>query len=376
MNKSFKYIPLHKPFAGEDEIESVSQAIRDGWLAPGGPYTERFEKQLTRYTGARYAIALQSGTAALHLALKAVGIKPGDFVLLPTHTFVATANPVLYEKAVPVLVDTDKDGINLSMDYLAQAVEHIRSEYRVTPRTLIAVHLYGFSTPVSEITAFTKHFGIILVEDAAESLGTFVNGQHTGTFGTLGILSFNGNKIISTSGGGAVLTNDAEKAAYIRFLSGQAKEDKPYYYHKEIGYNYRISNILAALGEAQVNKIDDFLQRKRKIHAFYRSVTRDLPVNIYTPVKGQAYNYWLNVLHFTDPASPTRFIDFMHRNGIEVRHTWYPLHKMPLFEKYLYFGHDESLEFFKHSVLLPSGAGLTENELDYIATRIRKFFKS
>ncbi len=368
-----KYIYLHKPLASDEEIQMVGEAIRSGWIAPGGPYVERFEKELSAYTKSPYAVALQSGTAALHLILKALHIQEGDFVILPTHTFVATANPVLYEKAIPVLVDSDQGQINMSPAYLEEAIKFIISKYQTKPKAIITVHIYGIAAPLKEIKEIAEKYEIPLIEDAAESMGTFYEHQHTGTFGKFGILSFNGNKIISTSGGGAVLTHDKEKAEYIRFLSSQAKEPRPYYYHKEVGYNYQFSNLLAALGMAQIKKLPDFLQKKEAIHRYYLKHLNSVPVRIFKDFPGGGTNYWLNIM-ILDKHSPGEFIQFMEENGIETRHTWYPLHLMPLFEKYHYFGRNETYEFFRKTVLLPSGAGLTGNEMEYIIEKIESFF--
>ncbi len=367
-------IKLHEPLLGKEEENNIVRAIQDFQVGPEGSFLLQFEKDLKEITSSPHVSLLQSGTAALHLILKALKISEGDSVIIPTHTFIATGNPLLYEKINPVLVDSEEESFNLSPEYLKQAIEDLTGQNK-KPKAVILVHMYGLAGKIRPIKEITDFYGIPLIEDAAESFGTYYEGRHTGTFGDFGFLSFNANKVITTGGGGAVLTKNQEKAERIKFLATQARENKPYYFHKTIGFNYAMHNIQAAMGVAQIRKLDLILKRKRKIHSFYQSLSQELPFETIDELSGSTSNYWLNLI-LLDKNRPDDFIQYLKNNGIEARHTWFPLHKMPLFEKFPYYGNDESEKLFEKGVLLPSSPGLTGWQLDYISEKIKSFFKN
>ena len=368
-----KYIPLHTPLTGEEEEKALIAAVRSGKLGPDAAYTRQFEEKIKQFTGARHITALQSGTAALHLLLKAMGIGKNDRVILPVHTFVATANPVLYVGAEPVLTDVETDTYNMAPAYLERAIEKSIAEGK-KPAAVILVHMYGLAAKTDEIATITRHYGIPLIEDAAEAIGTFDKERHAGTIGDAGFLSFNSNKTLTAAGGGAAIVPDKAMAEYIAFLARQAKENYPYYYHKEPGYNYQLSNLQAAAGMAQFAKAEKILRRKREIHRFYKENLQDLPVKIVEELPGARSNYWLNLMEM-ESGRPADLIDFMQGRRIEVRHVWYPLHRMPLFANAPYFGNGETEALFNRAVVLPSGPALTDADLERVVRSLHDFFR-
>ncbi len=350
--KHFK-IPLHKPYINEADREAVLEAVRSGWVAPGGPFTKKFEEALKDFTGVPSAVALVSGTAALHLALKAAGVGEGDYVVVPTNTYVATVSPVLYQKAIPVFVDSERETLNMSPAYLEEALKDLQRK-GIRPKAVIPVHLYGFPAQMDDIVEIAKRYGLTVIEDAAEAVGARYRQKPVGTFGDMGVFSFNGNKVITTSGGGALLLKDSSLEEKIRFWASHAKEDRPWFYHKDIGYNYQMSNILAALGWSQLKRLDEILRRKKEIYTLYNIYIQKTPCKLHRLPPDYAPNYWLNMA-WCPPAKTKSIIKHMNEKGIEVRYLWYPLHKMPLFSDYPYYGNNESADFFEKGILLPSG---------------------
>lgn len=378
---SFKYpdlkpafdIYLHPPCTSDDDARAVAEVVHSGWATPGGPWVARFEEKLQTYTGAPQVVALQSGTAALHLVLLALGIGEGDRVIVPAHTFIATASPVHYTGAVPVVVDSETDTLNISPRYLEQSLERLQKEG--TPaKAVIVTHIYGLPARMDEILTIADRYKIPVIEDAAESVGSFYGKRHTGTLGAAGILSFNGNKTFTTAGGGALLLRDEQTARQVRQLAAHAKEDLPYYYHRRWGYNYQLSALSAGLGISQLEKHRRILQRKRVIHREYGEAFAHLPLRLIDEMPGTKSNYWLNALLLESPYEASELIGLLQHNGIEARHFWYPLHQMPVLEKAPYFGRGESETFFRRGVLLPSSPCLKEDEQQRIIEAVRSFF--
>ncbi len=365
--KKFK-IYIHPPLVDEKDKASVLSAMERGYVAPDGPFNRLFEEKLCKYLQVPHAVTLQSGTAALHLALKNLGLGKGDYVLVPTHTFVASVSPVLYEKAIPVLVESSAGHLNMSPGYLEKALHDLKKQ-NIRPKAVIIVHLYGLSAQVKELMEIARKYEIPIIEDAAESLGTIYQGKYTGTFASQGILSFNGNKVITTSGGGALITHRKAFAERARFLSAHAKEEKDYFFHREIGHNYQLSNLLAALGVSQLEKLEKYIARKRKIHAMYQKSG----LSLVDEMPGERSNYWLNILQLPGDVYAQDLMDYMAGKGIETRRLWYPLHLMPAFDHYPYYGASESKRWFDRYLLLPSGPGLTDEEVEEVAMEVKRF---
>lgn len=375
------HIFLASPHMSEEgyEQEYVKEAFDTNWIAPLGKNVNEFEKELASYVGAKDAAALSAGSAAIHLALKAAGVKEGDIVFCQSLTFSATVNPVLYEKAVPVFIDSDYETWNMSPEALERAFEKYPNVKAVLP-----VHLYGLPANMDRIMEICNRHQVPVIEDAAESLGTYYHGQHTGTFGDYGVFSFNGNKIITTSGGGMLVCNlEEEKAkeriAKVRFWATQSREPKRHYEHKEIGYNYRMSNIVAGIGRGQMKVLEQRVEQKRKISAYYREHLGDLEGISFAPVhEGERSNCWLSVIQLADDCK-VRPIDVMialEKGDIESRPVWKPMHLQPVFQKYDYIDNgDVSAALFRRGVCLPSDTKMTEEELARICGIIRGLWK-
>ncbi len=362
--KSFK-VPLHAPVVTEEDMKAVADAMQTGWIAPGGPYVEYFEEELKRFSGMPSVVALSSGTAALHLALKAAGVGRGDYVIVPTHTYVATVSPIMYQGASPVFIESEPETLNMSPEYLTKALETL-SRKGIRPKAVIPVHIYGFPAKIKEIVSIAKRYGLVVIEDAAEALGAEYEGQPVGTFGDFGVFSFNGNKIITTSGGGALLLKNPALEPKIRFWASHAKENKPWFYHTDTGYNYQMSNILAALGWSQMQRLQEILRKKKEIYTLYNIYMQNTTCKLHIlPGKFQA-NYWLNIAWCEGKKSAREIIKILHEEKVEARHLWFPLHLMPVFSKYMYFGNSETQEFFYRGILLPSGLNIVKETLLFI----------
>src|SRR5680860_134134 len=337
MNK--EKIWLSSPHMGGTEQDYIKQAFDKNWIAPLGPNVTGFEEDLKKYLslnsppfrGAEGVAALSSGTAALHLALILLGVKPGDEVLCQSMTFAASANPIAYVGAIPVFIDSERETLNLSPIHLEEAIKDRISKGK-TPKAIIAVHLYGMPYKVEEIQNISKKYNIPVIEDSAEALGSSYKGQKCGTFGDLGVLSFNGNKIITTSGGGALVTrNDANKQKAV-FLATQARDDAPHYQHSEIGYNYRMSNICAGIGRGQMEVLDQHVKARREMHYFYRKLFKEVnEVKIFSEPKNSYFcNHWLTVIKISELKKEGRNRENLrlHLNNynIESRPLWKPMH--------------------------------------------------
>jgi len=432
---------LSSPHMGGSEIKFINEAFETNWVAPLGPNVDGFESELCTLTGEKYAAALSSGTAAIHLAMILSDIGPGDFVLCQSFTFSATANPIAYQGATPVFIDSEPGTWNMDPVLLEKAIIKIKESKssRVqesksskvqesksskvqeskssnvtsleplepleplnpwtleplgpleplnswTPgpgsiKAIVPVHLYGMPAMMDEITAVGRKYDIPIIEDAAEALGSKYNGKPTGTFGKFGILSFNGNKIITTSGGGALLSDDEALIKRARFLATQARDAAPHYQHSQIGYNYRMSNIVAGIGRGQLEVLSDRVKRRREINQWYRDLLKNVPgVSFQTaPTEKHFSNHWLTAI-VIDPAvagtDREKLRLALGEENIEARPLWKPMHLQPVFEKAPRFVNGVSETLFNNGLCLPSGSNLTDEELERIAEVIKRVFKA
>lgn len=368
-----KKVFLSSPHMSGKEQKYIQEAFDLNWIAPLGNNVDGFEKDLAEYNNVENVAVLSSGTAAIHLALRLLKIQPKDIVFCSSLTFVASANPVLYEDATPVLIDSERETWNMSPNALKRALQEAK-EQRKMPKAVIAVHLYGQSAKVDEIVALCKEYAVPLIEDAAESLGSEYKGEKSGTHGDFGIYSFNGNKIITTSGGGALVSNDEKAIQKARFLSTQARDPALHYQHSEVGYNYRMSNIVAGVGRGQLEVLDERVAQRRKVFERYKEAFKDLPGITFQPELSETVsNRWLTALTINPEKSGknrTEIIEALAKENIEARPVWKPMHLQPLFEEYTYFPHEEGIsisdELFEDGLCLPSGSNLTVEEQDRI----------
>lgn len=360
---------------GQEQI-NVNDAFDSNWIAPLGPYVNSFEEQLASFTGAGYAAALSSGTAALHLALILAGVKAGDSVICPSFTFSASANPILYMGAKPVFVDSEPSTWNLSPSLLRKAIIHLGSK-GTKPSAIIIVHLYGMPASMNELMEIANEFNIAVIEDAAESLGSNYQGKHTGTFGQFGILSFNGNKIITTSGGGALISNSKKHIEQARFLATQARDNAPHYQHSHIGYNYRMSNICAAIGCGQMSVLKDRIQSRRSNFEYYKTNLKNIKgISFLDEPEGFYSNRWLTCIIVDSTltknnASRETIRLHLETLNVECRPLWKPMHLQPIFENELSYVDGTCEKFFEDGLCLPSGSSLSKDDLDFIINAIK-----
>ena len=374
--KNYK-IWISPPHLSGKELDFVKDAFEKNWITSAGDNVNGFETDLQDFIGKEnQVVALNSGTSALQLALLLLGVEKGDLVICQDFTFVASINPVAYLEAEPILVDSERETWNMSPEYLEDAIRSCLKRGR-KPKAIMWVNLYGMPAKIKEIQEIAKRYEIPLVEDAAESLGSAYLEKKCGSFGDLSILSFNGNKIITTSGGGALLSKRKEWITRARYLSSQAKEDKPYYHHSELGYNYGMSNILAGIGRAQMKVLNDRIEARRSINDFYQKVFMDFPgIEVQKePNVDYFSNFWLSCI-LTDATenkkmNPELIRERLANKGIESRYLWQPMHKQPLYKSCLYFGEDVAGDFFNRGLCLPSGSTLTETDLSEIAEIIK-----
>ena len=362
---------LSSPHMGEAEERLVQEAFRTNWIAPLGPQVDAFEAELAAVTHTAHAAALSSGTAAIHLALITLGVERGDWVLCQSFTFAGTINPVAYLGAVPVMIDSEPDSWNMDPGALRDAIVAALAR-GIKPKAIMPVHLYGMPAKMAEIMGIAREFEIPVMEDAAEALGSSIDGAPCGSFGDLAALSFNGNKIITTSGGGALLGNRADWIAHARFLSTQARDPAPHYEHSQIGYNYRLSNVLAAIGRGQLQVLDDRVAARRANYERYRSFFAgydgiDL---LAEPALGVISNRWLTTI-LVDPARTGNVSRETLRlalgdANIEARPLWKPMHMQPVFADAPYFGDGLAARLFEQGLCLPSGSNLTDEEFERI----------
>jgi pyridoxal phosphate-dependent aminotransferase EpsN len=362
-------IYLSPPHLGADELRLVQEAFASNWIAPLGPHVDAFEKEFARATGAPAAAALSSGTAALHLALRRVGVRPGDEVLCSDLTFVASANPVLYEGGLPVFVDCDRASWNMDPALLAEELDRAARRGRL-PRAVVLVHLYGQSADVDPILSACERHGVPLVEDAAEALGALYKGRAPGTSGHFGAFSFNGNKIITTSGGGMLVAKDPAEIETARFLASQARDPAPHYEHSTVGFNYRLSNVLAAIGRGQLRVLSERVEARRRTFAFYADALGDVPGLSFMPEApyGRA-SRWLSVVRidadaFGATAEEVRLN--LESANVESRPVWKPMHLQPLFAGCRTVGGAVAEELFEDGLCLPSGSALSDAERAFV----------
>jgi pyridoxal phosphate-dependent aminotransferase EpsN len=357
-----------------DEIGLVQQAFSDNWIAPTGPFLEAFEQQFCEYTNAKYALALSSGTAAIHLALLVSDVRPGDDVFVSTLTFAGSVNPIVYAGARPVFIDSDTESWNMAPGILEDALE-ARAQIGKLPKAVIPVHLYGQSADMDAIMAICDRYGVLIIEDAAEALGSRYHDNHPGTISKLGIFSFNGNKIITTSGGGMLVSDEESLIDYARKLSSQSREPVSHYEHTEVGYNYRMSNVLAAIGCGQLSVIEDRVRRKREIYDYYRKHLGEIPgLTFVDEMPYGRHTRWLTVM-LVDPKefgmSREQIRLKLEEHNIESRSLWKPMHCQPVFQEYEAFGGAVAETLFDQGLCLPSGTALTKDQLEHIVSIIR-----
>lgn len=362
---------LSPPHMSGREQSYIAEAFESNYIAPLGPMVERFEHSIRKLTLSPNALALSSATAALHLALRVLGVGAGDIVLTSSFTFIGGVAPILYQNAIPVFIDSDSVSWNLDPLLLEEAIA--RSPKK--PKALILAHLYGQCADLEKIIAICDLHGITLIEDAAESLGATYNGQQTGTFGTFGIYSFNGNKILTTSGGGMLVSSDKELIEKARFYSTQARDDAPYYEHTDYGYNYRMSNILAAIGVAQMEVLQERIAARRQIFEWYTQALEDIEEITFMPeLPNTMGNRWLTTLTFMH-SDPNRIRLALEEKNIESRPLWKPMHLQPLFSDALCFQNGTSQSLFEKGLCLPSGTKMTRDDVERVCGLIKKVLK-
>ena len=373
-----KQILLSTPHMGELEQKFVQEAFDTNWIAPVGPHVDAFEQEFCEVVGAKHAAAVTSGTAALHLALKLIGVGSGDEVFCSTLTFIATASPITYLGAKPVFIDSDRTSWNLNANLFREALDK-RAKLGNLPKAVVIVHLYGQSCDIDPILEACNIYGIPLIEDAAESLGASYKGRSPGSFGKIGIFSFNGNKIITTSGGGMLVSDDQTLVEKARFLATQARDAAPHYQHSEIGYNYRLSNVLAGIGRGQLRVLEERVEARRRNFDFYKQALGNLPGIEFMPEAAFGKSTrWLSCLTI-DPAAfganreEVRLA--LAEERIEARPVWKPLHLQPVFADCECIGGDVAEELFENGLCLPSGSNLTDEELGRVTSAIGKIHK-
>lgn len=373
-----KRIFLASPHMSKEGYEQkyIKEAFDANWITTLGENVNKFEEEVAQYVKGKNSVALSSGTAAIHMALKAAGVKKGDIVFCSTLTFSATANPIIYENATPIFIDSEEETWNMNPKALEKAFEKYPN-----PKAVVVVHLYGTPAKIDEIARICKEHNTTLIEDAAESLGTTFKGKHTGTYGDYGIYSFNGNKIITTSGGGMLVSESEENMQKVKFWATQAREKARHYEHKEIGYNYRMSNILAGVGRGQLKVLDKRIQEKTQIYNTYKEAFKDIPEIKMQPIPENAVvNHWLSVITL-EPKSKVKPLDIMEaleRENIESRPVWKPMHMQPVFKDYDFIKVKEqsvSEDLFDRGVCLPSDTNMTKEDIERVIKMIKGLFQ-
>ncbi len=370
---------LSSPHLGEEETAFVEEAFRTNWIAPLGPHVDGFESELAHHVGVGHAAAVSSGTAAIHLALLLLGVKPGDTVFCSSLTFVGSCNPIQYCNAHPVFIDSEPRSWNMSPAALERALEWARRENRL-PRCVIIVNLYGQSADMDALLPLCERYGVPVLEDAAESLGARYKGRSSGTMGRLAVYSFNGNKIITTSGGGMLVGDDEQLIARARKLSTQAREPAAHYEHIETGFNYRMSNVLAGIGRGQLRVLEQRVEQRRRVFDIYREALADFPQVRWMPEPdGCRSTRWLTCFTLDGPCAQLRSQHIMRaleRHSIEARPVWKPMHLQPLYRGAPYFEHDKgrdvSASLFETGICLPSGSNLTDLQLRRVLDHLRR----
>lgn len=380
MTPTPKRIWLSPPHLSGSEEKYIAQALASGWVAPAGENLDAFEAEIVRELGGElFGVAVNSGTAAIHLGLIQLGIAPGDEVICQSFTFAASANPVVYCGGSPVFVDSEKDTWNMDPVLLEEAILDRKSKTGKYPKAIIPVHLYGMPAKMDEICAIAEKYEIPILEDAAESLGSRYKGKNCGTFGEFAAVSFNGNKIITTSAGGILLCRNAKNRENVLKLATQARENRPYYHHEKIGYNYRMSNICAAIGRGQMEVLATHVARRREIHARYTELLGETPGITVKQAPSDDFhsNFWLTCI-LTDKSakiSSTQLREHLAKANIESRLLWKPMHLQPVYASAPFYGNGVSEDLFEQGLCLPSGSGMTDDDLDRVVEAINGLAK-
>lgn len=367
-----KKIYLSSPHMSDEgyEMQYIKEAFDTNWIAPLGNNVNEFEKELASYVGAGHAAALSAGTAAIHMAMKAAGVEKDDIVFCPSLTFSATANPIIYQNAVPVFIDSDYETWNMSPVALEKAFEKYPDA-----KAVVVVHIYGLSANIDSILEICRRHKVPLIEDSAESLGTLYKGKYTGTFGDYGVFSFNGNKIITTSGGGMLVSNNEEKVAKVRFWSTQSKDPARHYQHSELGFNYRMSNIVAGIGRGQLKVLNQRIQRKREIFEYYKRELEPLAGVQMMPInKWNEPNCWLSCITLNGRVRPIDIMEALEIENIESRPIWKPMHMQPFFAEYDFIGEGVAEKIFENGICLPSDTKMTDQDLSRVCEIIKSLW--
>ena len=382
MSEENKRIYLASPHMGGLEEVFVKEAFDTNWIAPLGANVDGFEKELSEYVGSKTGAALASGTAAIHMALKAVGVEKGDKVFCSSLTFAASCNPIIYEGGIPVFIDSEPESHNMSPVALEKAFKAYEEKEEM-PKAVIVVNLYGQSADMDKIVEICKKYNVPIIEDAAESLGATYKGKHSGTFGEYGVYSFNGNKIITTSGGGMLVSNNEEGIAKVRFWSTQARDKARHYEHTELGYNYRMSNIVAGIGRGQLRVLEDRIAKKKEIFETYKYAFKDIEDIEMMPVceYGEP-NYWLTTITLNENSKvkPLDIILALEKENIESRPIWKPMHIQPYYKEYDFYSHNDeeeisvSEDIFNRGVCLPSDTKMIKEEQERVIKIIKELF--
>ena len=359
------------------ELKYIQKAFKSHWITSGGPNVDQFENELQDYLGNQsYVAALNSGTSAIHLALILLGVKDDDEVICQSMTFSASANPILYQNAIPVFVDSEHETWNICPENLEIAIKD-RILKGKKPKAIIAVHLYGMPYKVDEVNAIAEKYEIPIIEDSAEALGSTYKGKKCGNFGAFGIISFNGNKIITTSSGGALIVNSKEVKEKVIFYASQSKDKAVHYQHSELGFNYRMSNICAGIGLGQLKILEDNILARRNNHLFYKEIFKEIKeVELFDHMNEDFFsNHWLNTILLETKEQRENLRIAFEKANIESRPLWKPMHLQPIFEKYPYYGNNVSEKLFENGLCLPSGSNLTNEDKNRIVEVIINFFK-
>ena len=374
---SNKKIWLSSPHLSDNERKYVNEAFDSNWIAPVGPHINSFEEKISKISNDSHVAVLNSGTAAIHLALILLDVRRDDNVLCSSFTFAASTNPIVYLGAKPVFIDSEKDTWNMCPTLLENAIIELSLKDE-KPKAIILVHLYGYPAKINEIIAISKKYNIPLIEDAAEAIGSSYNGIPLGTFGDLGVFSFNGNKIITTSSGGAILSSNKRLIDKAKFLSTQARDESPHYEHSEIGYNYRMSNICAAIGLGQIEVLKERVDKRRYIFDFYKEKLSDIKeIKFVDDIPGFYSNRWLTTILFKKDAAINRESMRLHllKDNIESRPLWKPMHLQPVFKKYQVFENGISEDLFDRGLCLPSGSNMNEEDLMRVIRQIKMVYE-
>ncbi len=370
-------ILLSAPHMNGHEMKYIDKAFETNWVAPLGENVNEFENSMAKYIGVKSGVALCSGTAAIHLGLKYLGVSQGDTVFCSDVTFSASCNPIAYEHAEPVFIDSDNESFNMSPKALEKAFDAAKKRAKL-PKAVVIVDLYGLPADYNALLPICEHYGVPVLEDAAEALGSTLHDKKCGAFGDISALSFNGNKIITTSGGGMALVKSEECAEKLRFWATQSRDKAPHYQHSEIGYNYRLSNISAGIGRGQIETLEEYIEKRRSVNAYYRDALKNCPLSFTPVIEGADPNYWLSVIILSDDCKKS-YLDVMstmESENIETRPFWKPMHMQPVFGGCEFYSENEKKpvgeDLFSRGLCLPSGISLTDEMLERVTDTVKK----